>query len=110
MDSRIRIRTKISWIRNTVLNNVPTHKDWQVSQAKLDQQAWAMDKETEAEGMEGEEGRRRQEGAEGDEGRRRQRGHAKTNSVSEKERKIGHRRINEEGQVSHIGKNNLTWH
>ncbi len=63
-----------------------------------------MDKETEAEGLEGEDGRRRQEGAEGDEGRRRQRGHAKTNSVSEKERKIGHRRINEEGQVSHIGK------
>ncbi len=31
--------------------------------------------------------------------RRRARGHAKTNSVSEKERKIGHRRINEEGQV-----------
>ena len=58
-----------------------------------------MDKETEAEGLDGEEGRRRQEGAEGDEGRRRQRGHAKTNSVSEKERKIGHRRINEEGQV-----------
>ncbi len=91
------------------VDTIPTHIDWQVSQAKLDQQAWAMDKETEAEGLDGEDGRRRQEGAEGDEGRRRQRGHAKTNSVSEKERKIGHRRINEEGQVSHIGKNNLTW-
>ena len=46
----------------------------------------------------GEEG---QEGSGGEEGdkRRRLRGHAKTNSVSEKERKIGHRRINEEGQV-----------
>jgi len=73
-----------------------------VSQAKLDQQAWTMDKEAEAEGLEGEEGRRGQEGLEGEEGRRRQRGHAKTNSVSEKERKIGHRRINEEGQVRHF--------
>jgi hypothetical protein len=41
------------------------------------------------------------EGSGGEEGdkRRRVRGHVKTNSVSEKERKIGHRRINEEGQV-----------
>jgi len=34
-----------------------------------------------------------------DDGRRRM--HAKTSSVSEKDRKIGHRRINEEGQVSY---------
>jgi hypothetical protein len=51
--------------------------------------------EKEAEAGEGPEG---SGGEEGDK-RRRQRGHAKTNSISEKERKIGHRRINEEGQV-----------
>merc|ERR1719369_2511410 len=33
--------------------------------------------------------------------RKKKRGHAKTNSISEKDRKIGHRRINEEGQVSY---------
>jgi len=33
--------------------------------------------------------------------KKKKKGHAKTNSVSEKDRKIGHRRINEEGQVSY---------
>ena len=33
--------------------------------------------------------------------RKKKRGHAKTSSISEKDRKIGHRRINEEGQVSY---------
>jgi len=33
--------------------------------------------------------------------RRQRKGHSKTSSVSERDRKIGHRRINEEGQVSY---------
>ena len=52
-----------------------------------------MEKQVEKEELEKEE-----EGEE-DEERRRRKGHGKTLSVSEKDRKIGHRRINEEGQV-----------
>jgi len=33
--------------------------------------------------------------------KKKKKGHAKTSSISEKDRKIGHRRINEEGQVSY---------
>jgi 1-phosphatidylinositol-4-phosphate 5-kinase len=33
--------------------------------------------------------------------KKRKKGHVKSNSISEKDRKIGHRRINEEGQVSY---------
>jgi len=39
--------------------------------------------------------------AEGDDDERRKRGHAKNPSVSEKDRKIGHRRINDDGKVSY---------
>lgn len=40
-------------------------------------------------------------GLEGEEERRRRKGHMKTSSISERERKIGHRRVNEAGQVSY---------
>lgn len=40
-------------------------------------------------------------GMEGEEERRRRKGHMKTSSISERERKIGHRRVNEAGQVSY---------
>ena len=55
-----------------------------------------MEKQVEKEDLDKEE-----EGEE-DEDRRRRKGHGKTLSVSEKDRKIGHRRINEEGQVKHL--------
>ena len=38
-------------------------------------------------------------GVEGEEERRRKKGHSKTSSMSEKDRKIGHRRVNQAGQV-----------
>ena len=38
---------------------------------------------------------------EGEEERRRRKGHMKTSSISERDRKIGHRRVNEAGQVSY---------
>lgn len=40
-------------------------------------------------------------GVEGEEERRRKKGHSKTSSMSEKDRKIGHRRVNQAGQVSY---------
>ena len=40
-------------------------------------------------------------GLEGEEEKRRRKGHMKTSSISERERKIGHRRVNEAGQVSY---------